>query len=267
MTSSTTKITILLCGALALCACSKPSAPAHGNTAAAPAAAASVIQNALAAEGVKITGALDAPQGFTGYAATYNGHAIPIYALPDGKHFLIGSLFDLQGHDLTQPAMEKLATNAFGDVEWQKLAASSWVAEGDSAAPRVVYAFVDTRCPYCHEFWKQSQPWLKQGGVQVRNILVGVIKPESLPEAANILDAPDPVAAWMKNEAGFRTDPTPATNASEAAIAKVRANTALMAELGFRGTPSILWKDKAGKIRTLQGLPRDAQVLASVFED
>lgn len=256
-----TKFTILLFAACALCACSRPPAP----NAESGSSAAAAIQKAFGGKGVQVGEKLDAPAGFEAYAANYNGHPIPIYVLPDHKHFLVGTLFDQDGRDLTHPAMEKLAAGSFGEAQWQELKKASWVAEGDDQAARIVYVFVDTRCPYCHEFWKQSQPLLAKGGVQVRNILVGVIKPESLPEAANILDAKDPAAAWQANEAGFRSNPTPATDASAAAIAKVRANTELMTELGFRGTPSIIWKDTEGKIHTLQGLPRDAKDLAAVF--
>ncbi|TAM10575.1 MAG: thiol:disulfide interchange protein DsbG [Nevskiaceae bacterium] len=261
-----TKIAILLFGALMLCACSKSSAPASADAAGSnTSSAADAIQKAFGSKGVQVGEKLDAPAGFEAYVANYNGHPIPIYVLPDHKHFLVGTLFDADGTDLTHSAMEKLASSHFGEAQWQKLEKATWVAEGDTKATHVIYVFVDTRCPYCHEFWKQSQPLLAKGGVQVRNILVGVIKPESLPEAANILDAKDPAAAWQANEAGFRSNPTPATNASAAATEKVRANTRLMTELGFRGTPSIIWKDVAGKIHTLQGLPRDAKDLAAVF--
>lgn len=231
-----------------------------------PAPAASIVQRALAANGVEISGSLDAPAGFEGFVARYQGRELPVYALPDGRHIVIGTLLDLEGRDLTGPQMQKLAGSGFGEAQWQALASATWFAEGNPDAKRIVYAFEDTRCPYCHRLWKATQPLLKKGNVQIRTILVGVIAPESLPEAASILDAKDPAAAWNKNEEDFGKNPAPG-DASQASLAKVRANTALMQKLGFMGTPSIVWKDAGGRIRAMQGMPRDQQGLEAIFQD
>lgn len=231
-----------------------------------PAPAASIVQRALAANGVEISGSLDAPTGFEGFVARYQGRELPVYALPDGRHIVIGTLLDLEGRDLTGPQMQKLAGSGLGEAQWQALASATWFAEGNPDAKRIVYAFEDTRCPYCHRLWKATQPLLKKGNVQIRTILVGVIAPESLPEAASILDAKDPAAAWNKNEEDFGKNPAPG-DASQASLAKVRANTALMQKLGFMGTPSIVWKDAEGRIRATQGMPRDQQSLEAIFQD
>ena len=231
-----------------------------------PAPVASIVQRALAANGVEISGSLDAPAGFEGFVARYQGRELPVYALPDGRHIVIGTLLDLEGRDLTGPQMQKLAGSGFGEAQWQALASATWFAEGNPDAKRIVYAFEDTRCPYCHRLWKATQPLLKKGNVQIRTILVGVLAPESLPEAANILDAKDPAAAWNKNEEDFGKNPAPG-DASQASLAKVRANTALMQKLGFMGTPSIVWKDAGGRVRAMQGMPRDQQGLEAIFQD
>lgn len=238
---------------------------ASASAAAAPAPAASVVQRALATNGVEITGSLEAPAGFEGFVAQYQGRELPVYALPDGKHIVIGSLLDLDGHDLTGPALAKVTSSSLGEAQWKALEASNWVAEGDPHAKRIVYVFVDTRCPYCQHLWQASQPFLKKGGVQVRNILVAVIRPESLPEAAGILAAKDPAAAWQHNEANFGKNAAPTGKPPAAAVDKVRANTELMQTLGFMGTPGIVWKDAQGKIQVLQGMPRDNAGLDAVF--
>lgn len=238
---------------------------ASASIAATPAPAASLVQRALAANGVEITGSLEAPAGFQGFVAQYQGHELPVYALPDGKHIVIGSLLDMDGHDLTGPALAKVTGTPLGEAQWKALEASDWVAEGDPHAQRIVYVFVDTRCPYCHHLWQASQPFLKKGGVQVRNILVAVIRPESMPEAADILASKDPVAAWQRNEANFGKNVAPTGQPPAAAVDKVRANTDLMQTLGFMGTPGIVWKDARGKIHVLQGMPRDNAGLDSIF--
>ena len=244
---------------------SAPPPAASASTGVAPAPAASVVQRALAANGVEITGSLEAPTGFEGFVAQYQGRKLPVYALPDGKHIVIGSLLDLDGNDLTGPALANASGSSLSEAQWQALQGSNWVAEGNPHAQRIVYVFVDTRCPYCQHLWQASQPFLKKGGVQVRNILVAVIRPESLPEAAGILAAKDPTAAWQRNETNFGHNPAPTGKPPAAAVDKVRANTELMQRLGFMGTPGIVWKDAQGRIQVLQGMPRDSAGLDAVF--
>ncbi|MGH8116806.1 MAG: thiol:disulfide interchange protein DsbG [Rhodanobacteraceae bacterium] len=269
-----------LLAALLLSACAQANAPADPpqTSAATPAATASAtpsvdkpaadvsaVQRALAANGVEITGTLDAPKGYQGFVATYQGHQLPVYVTPDGRHILVGTLFDMDGHDLTSSAMAKIEASPFSESQWKELESATWVVEGNPRAKRIVYVFVDTRCPYCHHLWRDSQPFVKAGNVQVRDILVGVIAPESLPEAAKILDAKDPAAAWNRNEQNFGKNPAPGDHASPESIAKIHANTDLMQKLGFRGTPSVIWKDDDGRIHTLQGMPRDPEMLKAVF--
>ncbi len=267
------KTLLPILAALLISACAQADAPAApppsspASTEARPAPAASVVQRALARDGVTVTGSLEAPAGYHGYVARYQGRELPVYLLPDGKHIAIGTLLDLEGRDLTTPAMQKLANPSFGDAQWKALGSSNWVQEGNPDAGRIVYVFVDTRCPYCHHLWQAYQPWLKDGKVQVRNILVGVIAPESLPEAANILAASDPSAAWNRNEKNFGHNPTPKDDAPAADVDKVRANTRLMQQLGFMGTPGIIWKDAKGHIHTLQGMPRDRADIEAIFSD
>lgn len=152
---------------LLLCACASHDVPtaareappvaSAGGTTAGPASAASVAQ-ALATQGVQVTGSLDAPAGFAGYLGTYQGHPIPVYALPDGWHLVIGNLLDLDGHDLTASAMAKAASSGPGEAQWQQLAKANWFVEGNPLSKRIVYAFEDTRCPFCHMLWQESNP-------------------------------------------------------------------------------------------------------------
>ena len=48
----------------------------------------------LQAKGAVIKGSFDAPNGLRGYAAEYHNNGIALYLTPDGKHVLVGSLFD-----------------------------------------------------------------------------------------------------------------------------------------------------------------------------
>lgn len=53
---------------------------------------------------------------------------------------------------------------------------------------------------YCKLFWQQSRPWVDAGKVQIRTLLVGVIKPESPVTAAAILASKDPAKTWHDYE-------------------------------------------------------------------
>lgn len=271
------KFAVALLVAVLLSGCAQANAPDPGATNAAstpagpstsaPAPTAAAVEKALG-HGISISGELDAPAGFHGFLGNYQGKQIPVYVTPDGRHILIGQLFDMDGHDLTGLAMQKVADSGLGAAEWDMLEKSSWIVEGNPKARRVVYVFVDTRCPDCHHLWQASQDYLKRGNVQVRNILVAVISPDSLPEGAAILDAGDPSRAWQENERSFGKHVAPAANAGSAASrARIKANSALMQQMGFQGTPSIVYKDAEGRIRALQGMPQQQQVMREIFGD
>lgn len=263
------KTVVAALAALLLAGCAQANAPddAADTSRPAPAQAASAAEKALAGSGVEIVGELDAPKGYHGFVGNYRGQQLPVYVMPDEKHLMVGSLYDMEGHDLTSPAMRKVADSGLGAEQWKAMEASSWIVEGDPDAKRVVYVFTDPECPYCHHFWKASQEWLKDGDVQIRNILVAVISPKSLPRSAAILGADDPTVAWQENERNFGKNGDPSGRPSAASREKISANNELMTNLGFYGTPAIVWKDSSGKIHALRGMPPDQETLRALFED
>ncbi|HEX7338758.1 MAG TPA: thiol:disulfide interchange protein DsbG [Rhodanobacteraceae bacterium] len=251
---------------LALAGCAKAEAP-QKNASAAPAVAASTVEKALAGNGLGIVGKLDAPAGYHGFVAMYHGRRLPVYVPPDGKHVLIGSLYTLQGQDLTGPAMRKVTDAGFTQKQWNALAASTWISTGKVASGRVVYAFMDTQCPYCHRLWQAAQPYLAAKNVELRVIPVAVISQASLPNAAAVLSAADPIKAWAEHE----THPGQAVPVSGApasnVYAKLGANNQLMTRLGFYGTPGVVYKDARGQIHVVRGLPPDAADVRAIFAD
>ncbi len=217
---------------------------------------------ALGAQGINVQSSMDAPAGYKGYMATYRGHPIPVYLLPDGKHVVVGTLFDAQGNDLTQSALAA-AKPGLGQSAWARLGKATWIAEGPADAKRIVYVFTDTECPFCHKLWQAIQPDLRQGHVQVRYILVAVIKQESLPRAATILDATDPKAAFRRHESDFGHSPIQLEKpVADATRKKLAANTQLMSKMGIQGTPGIVYKDARGRVKMLQGMPPGPRVQA-----
>jgi thiol:disulfide interchange protein DsbG len=217
----------------------------------------------LANKGIAIKGALPAPTGFKGFVGSYQGANLPLYLLPDGKHVLVGSLFDENGNNLTKAPLQEAGRLRLTDATWDELAKATWIAEGPVAAKRVVYVFTDTECPYCHKLWQATQPLLAGGDVQVRNILVAVIAPASQYRAAAILDSNDPLAILRRHENSFgHSIVEPAKTVSAATAGHIAANIALMEALDIHGTPAVVYKDGSGQVRMLSGMPSDDRLKA-----
>lgn len=222
---------------------------------------------ALRASGITIVKSMPAPEGYRGYVGDFRGSPIPIYLLPDGKHVAIGSLYDASGSDLTAAPFRLASTPEYGEAEWTQLAQATWIPEGAKDPERIVYAFTDTECPYCHRLWEQSQPLLAGGKTQIRHVIVAVISPvRSGPRAAAILAAPDPAAALQEHERAFGHSPFSADGTVPGETAgKLDANALLMRRLGISGTPGLVYKDATGKVRVHAGVPRDAATLRMIL--
>lgn len=212
---------------------------------------------AVQARGASVVGRFDAPAGLQGYAARYDGQAVALYLTADGKHVLIGSLLDEQGKDLSQAPLERLVYEPLGKELWARLQASTWIADGRDDAPRVIYVFSDPNCPYCSLFWKQARPWVEAGKVQLRHIMVGMLRPDSAGKAAALLAAKDPRAALDTHEAaGKASKLEPLAEVPQRLQQQLDANLELMHEMGGAATPAIYFMDARGRLQQQQGAPR-----------
>lgn len=151
---------------------------------------------ALVDRGITIVGRMPAPAGFQGYVGEFSGQLTPVYLLPDGVHTTVGGLYDEHGKGLTNAAFRAAMAPAPDPALWDRLAKSTWVAEGAAKPGRIAYVFTDTECPFCHKLWLALQPYLHRGNIQVRNVIVAVIAPESLGRGAAVLTARDPAFTW-----------------------------------------------------------------------
>lgn len=211
----------------------------------------------IEAKGARIIGSFDAPNGLKGYAAQFQNRGVALYLTPDGKHVLVGSLFDEQGQDLSEAPLEKLVYAPMAKEVWAKLDKTAWIADGKADAPRVVYVFSDPNCPYCNMFWQQSRPWVESGKVQLRHIMVGIIRADSPAKSAALLASADPQKALHAHEsAGKASTLKPLEKIPAGVQAKLDANQALMEELGLSATPAIFYLDDKGQLQTQQGAPR-----------
>lgn len=235
---------------------------AHAQAASSPAASAAkarpAVLQGIEKQGFQVLGEFDAPAGLRGFAGVVSEQQpATAYVTADGSHVLFGTLFNEKGEDVGAAALDRLVAKPMSDTIWRKLDASSWVRDGRADAPRVIYTFSDANCPYCHHFWEAARPWVDSGKVQLRHVMVGVIREDSPAKAAAILGAPNPSAVFLENEHSFsKGGIKPAASISPALANKLDANQRLMLELGFQGTPGILFRDAQGVVQRVSGMPQ-----------
>ncbi|WP_095107542.1 thiol:disulfide interchange protein DsbG [Pseudomonas sp. Irchel 3E20] len=207
-------------------------------------------------KGAKILGTFDAPDGLRGYAAQYQNRGMALYLTPDGKHVLLGNLYDANGTDLSAEPLQKLVYAPMAKAVWAKMEASHWIADGKADAPRVVYLFSDPNCPYCNMFWEQARPWVDAGKVQLRHIMVGIIREDSPGKSAALLAAKDPAKALHDHEKAGKASKLKALGKIPADVqAQLNANMQLMEELELSATPAIFYMDDKGELQQQQGAP------------
>lgn len=220
---------------------------------------------ALEAEGVEVMGRFDAPGGLRGYAAMVQQRPLAIYLTADGKQAIVGTMIDAKGENLSKEPLDRLVSKPMTLKTWNQLEKSSWIADGSKNAPRVIYTFTDPNCPYCNKFWNDAQPWVKAGKVQVRHVLVGILRDSSAGKAAALLSAEDPSAALAQHEQQHASGGVkPLTEISAKVRAQLAANETLMQQLGSSATPTTFYKDASGNLQMAQGAP-SAEMLIKVL--
>lgn len=150
------------------------------------------------------------------------------------------------------------------DTVWAALENAHWFAEGAEEPERTVYVFVDPQCPYCNLLWRASQPYLEQG-LQVRNVVVAYLSPESTEQAAAILSANDPEAVHEHHQEAFRDGGLQAEAITEQGRRALAANNELLGALGVPATPAIYYRDEDGRVRRVIGLPEFGMLAEDVF--
>jgi thiol:disulfide interchange protein DsbG len=221
---------------------------------------------ALEQQGLKIEGKFKAPDGLTGYAASFRGRPVAVYLMPGSNHAIVGTMIDGQGQDLSSAPLERIVVNPKNQKAWAQLQHATWVTDGSKDAARTIYMFTDPNCPYCHQFWRMARPWVKSGKVQIRHVLVGILKPSSMPKAASILAADDPSQALDRSEQEYEGGGIKALDNPPADVEKqIHMNTSLMKSLGFYATPTIVYRDEDGNVSVTQGVPQGQQAMTEVM--
>jgi thiol:disulfide interchange protein DsbG len=123
-----------------------------------------------------------------------------------------------------------------------------------------LYVFMDPNCIYCHLVWKALQPY-EAAGLQVHWIPMGFLKADSAGKAAALLEAKDSAALLKELETHYSEKDesggiAPLAHISAADQAKLDGNIKLFQDLGFDGTPTLIYQGSGGRWADVSGLPK-----------
>ena len=211
-------------------------------------------------QGGEVVNAFHAPSGFTGYIIDFRGNALTVYLSENKQYLFTGKMLDSTGRDMGETALDAYITGPQSEKNWQALASSNWISDGSKDAEKVIYTFTDPNCPYCKKFWQQARPWVEAGKVQIRHILVGILKADSFDKSAAILSADDPATALHQHESGNEINVRTNASLSDNVKEKLNANHTLMQRLGVSATPAIYYKNSKNAVSLQMGLPGPSQL-------
>lgn len=152
---------------------------------------------------------------------------------------------------VTRPAIEEPSVKL-----WRDLAYTPYISFGSADAP-VLYMFADVRCPFCKKLWKQFEPYVDRGDIQVRVVLVGILGDMSVQMGAQVLSEVDQQGAWLRiaNDS-YKYDRSRGAQGYDEVI---NNNTMLMEKWKMTSTPFSVYKNKFGKVMMLRGYTEDVQ--------
>lgn len=222
---------------------------------------------AIEKQGITIIKSFDAPGGMKGYLGKYQDMGVTIYVTPDGKHAISGYMYDEKGANVSEQMIQKEIYAPAGRELWSQMEKAHWILDGKKSAPRVIYVFADPFCPYCKQFWQQARPWVESGKVQLRTLMVGVIRPDSPATAAAILTSKDPAKTWHDYEqSGGKLPLNVPASVPPAQMEILNTNQKLMDSLGANATPAIYYLNADNELQQVVGLP-DADNLNAMMGD
>ena len=211
-------------------------------------------------QGGEVVESFNAPSGMTGYIVEFRGNALTVYLTEDEQYLFTGKMLDATGRDIGEEALEGYINGPQSEKKWQALRSSNWIPDGSEDAEKVIYTFSDPNCPYCKKFWENARPWVASGEVQIRHILVGILKADSYGKSAAILSAKDPAEALYEHQASENGSVRPLTSPSETVRTQLEENHLLMQTLGISAVPAIYYKDKTNALKLHMGLPGALQL-------
>ena len=177
----------------------------------------------------------------------------------------LASLAACSKQDESPAASQAPARKPSGIEAYAIATRGSGFSVGALMAANTVYVFFDSTCPHCAELWQASQPLLNR--LKMVWIPIGLLRPQSGPQGATILTAPDPAKAMSEHEASVLQRgggiSVPA-NLSDEALQKVKANTELFRQLQAESVPLIVYRNALSGQHGMHAGAVDTATLASL---
>lgn len=216
--------------------------------------------------------------GLNGYAVQLSpGHALVMYTSKDGKHVLMGGIFNKAGQNLSVQYAHKylpasdLPKQISPDEMGQAVMKTTNFLIGNPKASKQVWMVADPNCIFCHLTFEHLKSSVDTGKLKIHLIIVGFLKPSSLPKAETILASKDPAKAWRYDEAHFNVPEeeggiVPLAKIPASDVQAVKANNAWMNQHGINGTPFLVYKNTQGQWAINPGMPENTAVFLKGIE-
>jgi thiol:disulfide interchange protein DsbG len=174
------------------------------------------------------------------------------------------------------PAMSTLVPNGVnvaaastmspGEKLLQDLEKSYGVNLGTNTAAPQIQMIMDPNCPHCQATWRRLRDLVKANKLQIRLVPIGAENSDNERAAGQLLKSTDPLNAWDKyvgDKPGAGDKSQLAGTAPDEQVAWVRANFALVAMWKIQITPYLVYRDKDGKVKIIQGEVENTAALLS----
>ena len=201
----------------------------------------------------------------TAYTTPQGGLVLGQLVNPEGSVETMSQLHALkakmEGSQQALPGAEEAKSTASKPERFYALLErrAAWVQAGKDEAP-YLYMLMNVNCDHCKEYWKELEPAVKQGRLQVRLVPFGTA-PANRDGGAALLSSADPGAAWSEYIAG-KTDALAAAKIVDGALAAVAANTKLVTEFNIGYTPFTMYRrPDDGKLTVIPGKPGNLMLL------
>jgi len=203
----------------------------------------------------------------TAYTTAEGGLVIGSLVNPEGKVETMNQLTALkakmEGSQAAQPGAEEPKSGAskaehfYATLEKR----SAWVQSGPDDAP-YLYMLMNVNCDHCKEYWKELEPAVKQGKLQVRFVPFGQA-PANREGGAAMMSSSDPGAAWSEYIAG-KEGALAKSTIVDGALSAIDSNTALVKQFKVTGTPFTMYRRlDDGKLMVIAGKPSNMMMLRS----
>lgn len=198
-----------------------------------------------------------------------------VWASPSLEVLFPGPALTRDGNNLTEKAMvEQKITPQQPKAELNaEQLGEALVGKGFIVGTKgpLITAFMDPNCIFCNRFYNDVAPLVKSGQVRVRYIMVGFLKPTSIPRSVAILAAKDPAKALERDEKNFdeaheEGGEAPATGNHPKQEEEVRANTELMGKAGPISTPTLVLCKTGNAPEIIRGQPQDLKGLIATLD-